>query len=678
MSAVYDNWERLVAAVLKKEELWQLFHDHSRSPSVLSEASSYSSSSNLGPLDLSSLGSSSRLHKALPKLVLISDFSLAFSVNDLHRASAKLLGKGTFGSSYTATVGNGAKIVVKRLKSVSISEQDFKHYMDIIGNVRHGNVAPLRAYYSSKDGHLMLYDYYSEGSVYALLHARLKIAIGAARGIAEIHIHNGGKFVHGNIKSSNIFLNSQHYGCVSDLGLANMIKTTFMPTARCYAPEVKSTRNASQESDVYSFGILLLELLTRKPTVHLPGGPKPVNLVKLVGSVKGKERAGKVFDADLLNYPTIREDMVKMLQIGIKCVAKSIRNRPKMSEVAKMIEDINKMKPKRHPFEKQLVFLEEANPTFDLEDILRVSGEVLSEGTFGTCYKASLENGKTIVLKRLKDVIVTFKDFQQHMEVIGRMRHESVADVRAYYFSRDEKLLVFDYYRESVSSLLHGESGAAWKRLDWESRLRIAVGAARGLAHIHRQNRGNLVHGNIKSRNIFVNGEKQGIVSKAAWATLTNTIKLPVWANSGCYAPEVMNTRALSQASDVYSFGVVLLELVSGKRSWFMRDANWVVSLVDWVQSVSYDEWTSKVVDLDLWKYKIDEEAMLQLLQLAINCVAVVPERRPRMPEIVKTLEEISGFGPSHGYSLEHVLEHKWRESRLEDLLEDLLPKLTS
>ncbi|PIN18398.1 Non-specific serine/threonine protein kinase [Handroanthus impetiginosus] len=391
-----------------------------------------------------------------------------------------------------------------------------------------------------------------------------------------------------------------------------------MPTAQCYAPEVKSTRNASKESDVYSFGIVLLELLTRKSTAHLPGGLKPVNLVKLVGSVKSKEKVGKIFDADLLNYPTIRDDMVKMLQIGIKCVAKSIGKRPKISEVVKMLEDINKMKLKRHPFEKQLVFLEEANPTFDLED----------------------------------------KDFQQHMEVIGRMRHESVDDVRAYYFSRDEKLLVYDYYRESVSSLLHGESGAAWKRLDWESRLRIAVGAARGLAHIHRKNRGKLVHGNIKSRNIFVNGQKQGIVSKAALATLTNTIKLPVWANSGCYAPEVMNTRDLSQASDVYSFGVVLLELVSGKRSWFMRDAR-VVSLVDWVQSISSDEWTSKVVDLDLWKYKIDEEAMVQLLQLAINCVAIVPKRRPRMHEIVKMLEEIRvpRMDPSNLSSLRRTVE---------------------
>ncbi|PIN00211.1 Serine/threonine protein kinase [Handroanthus impetiginosus] len=684
MSAVYDNWERLVAAVLKKEQLWQLFHAQSRSPSILSEASSHSSSSNLGPLDLSSLGSSSRLQKALPKPVLISDFSPAFGVNDLHRASAKLLGRGTFGSSYTVAMGNGVKIVTRRLKSVSISEQNLKRHMDITGNVKHENVAPLRAYYSSKDELLMLYDYYSEGSVFALLHgqisgnrahidweARLKIAMGAARGIAEIHKQNGGKLVHGNIKSSNIFLNSQQYGCVSDLGLANMIETTFIPTAWCYAPEVKSTRYASQESDVYSFGIVLLELLTRKPTVHFPGGLKPVNLVKLVDSVKSKERAGKVFDADLLKYPVIREDMVKMLQIGIKCVAKSIKKRPKMSEVVKMLEDISRIKPESHPLEKQLVFIEDANPTFDLEDMLKA----LERGTFGTCQELRLKNGNTIIVKRLKDVIVTFKDFRQHMEVIGRMRHENVADVRAYF--RAQKILVYDYFQDSVSSLLHGKSGTTWISLDWESRLRIAVGAARGLAHIHVQNHGKLVHGNIKSKNVFVNGEKEGIVSEAALATLTSTFKLPVRANSGYCAPEVTNTRELSQASDVYSFGVVLLELVSGKRSQGTTRDGKVISLVDWVQCFSCNEWTTKVVDLELRKYQI-EEAMVQLLRLAMDCVAIVPKLRPRMPKIVKMLEKLSGIGPSHESSLEDVLEDTWIGSRLEDLLEDLLPKLTS
>ncbi|PIN18396.1 Non-specific serine/threonine protein kinase [Handroanthus impetiginosus] len=306
-----------------------------------------------------------------------------------------------------------------------------------------------------------------------------------------------------------------------------MIETTFMPTARCYAPEIKSTRHVSQASDVYSFG-----LLTRKSTEHLPGVPNPFDIVKLVGSLKSKERAGKVFDADLLNYPTIREDTVKMLQIGIKCVAKSIKKRPKMSEVVKMREVINKMELESHP-PGELVFVEDANPAFYVDDMLRASAE----------------------------------DFQKHVEVIGRIRHENVADVRAYYIYRDEKLLLYDYHQDSVSTLLHGKLDTARIPLDWESRLRIAVGAARGIAHIHRQDGRKLVHGNITSSNIFLNGQKQGIVCYAAVAKLARTIKLPDMLDSGYCAPEVTSTRKVSQASDVYSFGVVLLELVSGRKS---------------------------------------------------------------------------------------------------------------
>ncbi|KAK6132200.1 hypothetical protein DH2020_034058 [Rehmannia glutinosa] len=344
MSAIYDNWERLVAAVVKKQQLWQLFHDHSRSPSILSESSDFSSSFDLrSPLhdlafDFARFESFSRSQKAFSKLVLISDFCPVIDVKDVYLASAELLGRGTFGSAYAAETDNGVRIVVKRLKSMGISEEDFKCHMDIVGNIRHENVAALRAYYSSKDERLMLYDYYSTGSVYALLHGqtgqtqapvnwetRLKILVGAARGIAEIHTQNDGKLVHGNIKTSNVFLNHKQYGCVSDLGATNMIEATFMPTAHCYAPEVKNTKNVSQASDVYSFGILLLELLTRKSTAHVPGGPEAVDLVKLVHSVENRERADKVFDADLLKHPTLREQMVKMLQIGMRCVEKSIK-----------------------------------------------------------------------------------------------------------------------------------------------------------------------------------------------------------------------------------------------------------------------------------------------------------------------------------------------------------------
>ncbi|GFP88239.1 probable inactive receptor kinase at4g23740 [Phtheirospermum japonicum] len=707
MSANYDNWERLVGAVLKKQQLWELFHEHSRSPSILSEASDLSSSfSSSFPFDdlAVDLGSSSRSHRAFPKLVFVSDFIPAIEVKDVYLASGELLGRGTFGISYAAQMDNRVKIVVKRLKSTnSIPENEFNRHMAIVGGVKHNNVAALRAYYSSGDERLMLYDYYSRGSgsVYALLHgrtgerradvdweSRLRIAIGAAWGIAEIHKHNGGKLVHGNIKTSNVFRNPDQFGCVSDLGPTNLIETTFTPIAHCYAPEVKNTQNVSQASDVYSFGILLLELLTRKPTFYVHGGPLAVNLVKLVTSITNRVRAANVFDADLLQQSTVKEQMVKMLKIGMKCIEKSVKKRPKMSEVVKMLEDISVLHP-RAPVVKNLVFLNDDNP-YDLEDLFRASAEVLGKGTFGTCYKAILEDGNTIKVKRLKGVIVPFEDFQQHTEIIGRMRHKNVDGVRAFHYSRDEKLLVYDYYDQgSVSTLLHvvildcnfsnfaDRTGTGWTPLDWETRLIIAVGAARGIAHIHKQDGQKLVHGNIKSSNIFLNRQKYAIVSDVGLAKLTSPVRRSGMLTPGYCAPEVTDTRRVSQASDIYSFGVFLLELLTGKRYQFTNYDEEVISLVDWVQSVDRDEWAAEVVDIELLRYEIREETCVHLLQIAVDCISVFPERRPRMSEVVRVLEDISGIEPLNESSLGDALENPLSmESRLEDLLEDLLPIL--
>ncbi|KAG8381520.1 hypothetical protein BUALT_Bualt06G0130300 [Buddleja alternifolia] len=383
----------------------------------------------------------------------------------------------------------------------------------------------------------------------------------------------------------------------------------------------------------------LESLLCLSPVVPTP---EAVNLVKLVSSVNSKDRAAKVFDADLLKHPTVREVMIKVLKIGISCIAKSIKKRPKMSEVVDMLEDLCKIdKGSSVSFERKLVFVNDGNPTFELEDMFRASAEVLGNGTFGTSYKAIFQNGETtIVVKRLKYVNVTFEEFQQQMEVIGRMRHKNVTRLRAYHYSMDEKLLVYDYYnQESVSTLLHGKRGTNRVPVSWETRLQIAIGAARGIAYIHRQDGRKLVHGNIKSSNIFVNEQQYVLVSDTGLPNVMSPISHSVMHYGGYCAPEVEHTGKMSQASDVYSFGV----------------------------SAIRDEWTAGVFDLGLLMYQNEEKAMVQLLQLAMSCVNFVPGYRPKINEVVKMLEEISGDNTRPG-------PEPFMESRLEDLLEDLLP----
>lgn len=108
---------------------------------------------------------------------------------------------------------------------------------------------------------------------------------------------------------------------------------------------------------------------------------------------------------------------------------------------------------------KSLVFFGKMAKNFNLDDLLKASAEVLGKGTFGTAYKAALESGITLVVKRLRDVTVPEKEFREKIEDVGKMNHENLVPLRAYYYSRDEKLLVYDYVpMGSLSALLHGEN----------------------------------------------------------------------------------------------------------------------------------------------------------------------------------------------------------------------------
>ncbi|QCE01166.1 probable inactive receptor kinase At1g48480 [Vigna unguiculata] len=316
--------------------------------------------------------------------------------------------------------------------------------------------------------------------------------------------------------------------------------------------------------------------------------------------------------------------------------------------------------------DKSLVFFGNVNRVFSLDELLRASAEVLGKGTFGTTYKATLEMGVSVAVKRLKDVTAAEREFREKIEQVGKMVHHNLVPLRGYYFSRDEKLVVYDYMpMGSLSALLHANGGVGRTPLNWETRSSIALGAARGIAHIHSHGPTSS-HGNIKASNILLTKSFEARVSDFGLAYLALPTSTPNRV-SGYRAPEITDARKVSQKADVYSFGIMLLELLTGKAPAHSSLNDEGVDLPRWVQSVVEGEWNTDVFDMELLRYQSVEDEMVKLLQLALECTAQYPDKRPSMDVVATKIEEICHSSlekeegknhdfkdPDHGFSQQY------------------------
>ncbi|CAN8251405.1 unnamed protein product [Cochlearia groenlandica] len=271
-----------------------------------------------------------------------------YTLEQLMRASAELLGRGSVGITYKAVLDNQLIVTVKRLdsaKTAVTSEESFENHMEIVGGLGHSNLVPIRAYFQSNGERLIIFDYQPNGSLFNLIHGSkssrakplhwtscLKIAEDVAQGLYYIHQTSSSALVHGNLKSTNILLGQDFEACLTDYCLSVLTDSSSPddPDSSSYkAPEIrKSSRRPTSKCDVYSFGVLIFELLTGKNASRHPF-MAPNDMLDWVRAMREEEEGGG------------EDNRLRMMtETACLCRVTSPEQRPTMRQVIKMIQEI--------------------------------------------------------------------------------------------------------------------------------------------------------------------------------------------------------------------------------------------------------------------------------------------------------------------------------------------------
>lgn len=276
-----------------------------------------------------------------------------------------IIGRGAHGTVYKAVLGSDEVYAVKKLvlnsETTNIS---MTREIETLGQIKHRNLVKLKNFWLTENYGLILYEYMENGSLGDFLNrtntksvirwdVRYKIALGTAHGLAYLHFDCDPPILHRDIKPENILLDSDLEPHISDFGIAKLLDQPSMSTKSLavpgtigyIAPENAYSTTQSWESDVYSYGVLLLEILTRKVAVDA-SFPEGMDLVGWVKSVwNSSEHIDKVIDVTLIEEcqnSKVMEQVYDVFIIALRCTEREPRRRPTMRDVVKQLENANR------------------------------------------------------------------------------------------------------------------------------------------------------------------------------------------------------------------------------------------------------------------------------------------------------------------------------------------------
>ncbi|KAL7590525.1 hypothetical protein Lser_V15G36627 [Lactuca serriola] len=732
---------------------------------------------------------------------LCRKFSLAeikLATNDFD--DAFVIGKGGFGKVYKGKIDFGEEGIDVAIKRLNLDSNqgvtEFKAEIEMLSKFRHSHIVSLLGYHEGSDKREMIivYEYMPNGSLEDHLHKRkvngsnsslltwvqrLQICIGAARGLNYLHSGTGVKSraIHRDIKSSNILLDENLAAKVSDFGLSRIGPANLVGTTNVYTDhqikgtfgymdaEYFSTRRLTRKSDVYAFGVVLLEVLCGRPALDFTLDEQQHSLAVWAKSCIKEGKIDQIIDP-CLKGQTTPNCLQEFGQIAYECVLARSKDRPTMTKVLARLESVLALALQKHGgvtiaekmwsifsiktpavhaknyrnrrkwsndkksktvipdktattvaegssegkdnsiilvdptqaaaegnndniMEEPIVTAEEessdcittttvecqgvaiksiAQPLscqmgthklkiFTFDELRRATRNFLPSAMLGitdgeSIYKGWMDRDSYTPSVAGVRIAVTIKiikkDIQRLKEGQGRsgismFSHPNLVKLLGYCSEGGMLFLVHEYIpkRNFLDIIRQGE-----KRLTWETRIKIATGAAQGLAFLHTT-KNNVIFRDLKSSNILLDWEFNAKLSDLGLAKLgpvngESHVSTRVIGTYGYAAPEYIATGHLYVKSEVYNFGVVMLEIITGLR---VLDVNRPYSqhnLVDWatpfLRSIKK---LRKIMDPRLEQVYPSKGAM-KVAELILNCLEEEPIHRPSMEEVVARLEKIN------------------------------------
>ncbi|KAF3450749.1 hypothetical protein FNV43_RR06838 [Rhamnella rubrinervis] len=284
----------------------------------------------------------------------------------------------------------------------------------------------------------------------------------------------------------------------------------------------------------------------------------------------------------------------------------------------------------------------------------------LGQGGFGYVHKGVLPNGKVVAIKQLKAGSGQGeREFRAEVELISRVHHRHLVSLVGYCISGAQRMLIYEFIPNNTLEFhLHGKRRP---KMNWPTRMKIALGSARGLAYLHEDCQPKIIHRDIKAANILLQDNFEAKVADFGLAKIsleTDThVSTRIMGTLGYLAPEYATSGKLTDKSDVFSFGVVLLELITGRRPIDRTQSFTDDSMVEWARPLLMPALESgnfnDLVDPKL-QNDYNSSEMTKMVACAAACVSHSARLRPRMSQIVRALEgnisldDLNGATPGH------------------------------